>query len=189
MPGAGAVGAPGGGQAAAAAAAAQAQANQNSAAVAQILTKINSGDSAGAQKDLLALLDTDPKNGQAWKALGTIQEKKGELDDASVSYRQASYLLKDDADVTSASKRIEILRAQPYLDEGQKALSTKNIVGAKDAFTQATSVAPNDVDAHRKLLDVLKQIGNQKDIDDENATISKLLNPGADAKPKKADPF
>jgi tetratricopeptide (TPR) repeat protein len=189
MPGAGAAGAPGGGQAAAAAAAAQAQANQNSAAVAQILNKINSGDSAGAQKDLLALLDTDPKNGQAWKALGTIQEKKGELDDASVSYRQASYLLKDDADVSSASKRVEVLRAQPYLDEGQKALSTKNIVGAKDAFTQATSVAPNDVDAHRKLLDVLKQIGNQKDIDDENATISKLLNPGAGAKPKKADPF
>jgi tetratricopeptide (TPR) repeat protein len=193
MPGAGAgpvaAAAPGGGQAAAAAVAAQAQANQNAAAVAQIQSKINSGDSAAAQKDLLALLDTDPKNGQAWKALGTIQEKKGELDDASVSYRQASYLLKDDADVSAASKRLEGLRAQPYLDEGQKALSTKNLVGAKDAFTQATSVAPNDIDAHRKLLDVLKQIGNQKDIDEENATISRLLNPTANAKPKKADPF
>jgi len=187
-PGATTQGGPPGAAPTAAAVAEQAAANQSAAAIAQIQSKLNGGDSAGAQKDLLALLDTDPKNGQAWKALASIQEKKGELDDASVSYRQASYLLKDDADVKSASSRIEGLRAQPYMADGDKALSSKNLVGAKDAFTQATSVAPNDINAHRRLLDVLKQIGNQKDIDDENATINRLLNP-TEAKPKKADPF
>ena len=173
----------------AAAIAAQAAANQSATATAQIQSKLNSGDSTGAQKDLLALLDTDPRNGQAWKMLGTLQEKKGELDDASVSYRQASYLLKDDADVASSSMRIEVSRAQPYMQEGDKQLSAKNLVGAKDAFIQATSVGPDVVDAHRKLLDVLKQLGNAKDVESETNTLNRLLNPTAKAESKKANPF
>jgi tetratricopeptide (TPR) repeat protein len=150
----------------------------NSAMLSAIQNKMTSGDVDGAQKQLLALLDKDPKQGKAWYMLGTTQEKKGELDDASVAYRQASYLLKNDQESSNALRRVNTSRAITYLKEADKDIGDKNLQGAKDALRQAVSVAPEDLTAHRALLDVLKQLGDKRDIEQESNVIDKLTNPG-----------
>lgn len=128
-------------------------------------SKLASGDADGAIKFFETIVDKTPTDGHAWLMLGKAQEKKGDLDGASVSYRQANYSKEPGAqaalDVVNAS------RTQPAMKEYEKQLAAKNYVGAASSLRDAIDVAPNNADLHRKLADVLRQSGDTKEAEKE----------------------
>ena len=88
---------------------------KNMNAYADIESKLRTNDLEGAEKTASALVERDPHNGKGWLLLGRIAEKKGDLDSASVSYRQATYLKEGEA--KTALDQIDSSRVQPILKE------------------------------------------------------------------------
>ncbi|CAN5363521.1 hypothetical protein BH10CYA1_BH10CYA1_33770 [soil metagenome] len=128
-------------------------------------SKLASGDTDGAIKFFETIIDKTPTDGHAWLMLGKSQEKKGDLDGASVSYRQANY--SKEAGAQAALDGVNASRTQPAMKEYDKQLGAKNYVGAASALRDAIDVAPNNADLHRKLADVLKQSGDAKEAEKE----------------------
>lgn len=56
-------------------------------------------------------------------------------------------------------------------------LAATNMIAAKEDLKEALSVMPDDIGTHQKLLDVLKKLGDQKEIDSETNAINRLQNP------------
>jgi len=131
----------------------------------EIEKKMREGDYDGAQKQLMAIVEKNPKEGRAWLLLGNTHEKKGDLDQAEVAYRQASYLKEPDAD--SALRQINSSRIQPYMKQAEDAINEKNWVAAASSLREAASLAPNLPIVHRKLSEVLRQLGDNKEADRE----------------------
>ncbi|HEY9772301.1 MAG TPA: tetratricopeptide repeat protein [Planktothrix sp.] len=154
----------------------------NDAVLASAQSKINGNDLAGAEKDLNNELEKNAQDGKAWMMQGAVQEKKGSLEDASVAYRQATYFNVPGS--VQAMNRIDDLRAKPLLEQGDKLLASKDLAGARDAFRQAASVSPNSIDAHRRYLEILKQVGDPKEIEHETQTINNLQNPNKGGNPQ-----
>jgi tetratricopeptide (TPR) repeat protein len=127
--------------------------------------KIRAGDIDGAQKQLLALVENNHSDAHAWLLLGNTQEKKNELDEAAVSYRQASNLKDPAAD--EALRQINTSRVQPMLESADKSIKENNMVAAASSLREALSIAPDLSSVHRKLADVLKQLGDTKEADRE----------------------
>jgi tetratricopeptide (TPR) repeat protein len=136
--------------------------------------KIRSGKLDDAQKDLTALTDTNPGDARAWRLLGNTYEKKGDLDQAAVSYRQASMM--KDPEAESMLRQINTSRVQPLLKEADKAASEKNWVQAAATLRQAIGIAPNLPLVHRKLAEALKQLGDTKEADRELKKAQDLEN-------------
>lgn len=132
---------------------------------ADIEKKMLAGDVDSAQQQLLELVQKDSKDGRAWLLLGNIHEKKGDLDQAIVEYRQASLLKEKDAD--SALRQINTARVQPMMQEAEKAISEKNWVKASSSLREALSMGPELPFVHRKMAEVLKQLGDNKEADKE----------------------
>jgi tetratricopeptide (TPR) repeat protein len=158
----------------------------NAALLQVVQAKLNGGNLDSAKKDLMQLLERDPKDGKAWYLLGLVQERKNELDDASVDFRQGSYLLQNDVDCAASLKRVQAARSAPFINEAEKNLRENNLPAARESFNQAISVSPDDIGIHNKLLDVLKKLGDQKEIDRETRTLEKLTNPPPAPPPKAA---
>ena len=89
-----------------------------------------------------------------------MTKKKGDLDSASVSYRQAADLKETEA--KEALDQIDSSRVQPMLKEAELATKQGNPVMAAAALKDAVSLAPNLAIVHRKLSEVLKQLGDTK---------------------------
>lgn len=145
---------------------------QNQAVLNAAQAKLSSGDVDGAQKDLLALVDKDPKDPQAWFLLGSTHEKKGDLEEASVAYRQAAYL--NNKPAAEALQKVESERARPLIEEGEKAFSTNNLVAAADSFKEAVGRAPNVVSIRRRYVEVLKKFGDDKEAERQMKRIEEL---------------
>lgn len=128
-------------------------------------SKLASGDADGAIKFFEAIIDKTPTDGHAWLMLGKSQEKKGDLEGASVSYRQANYSKEPGAQ--AALDAVNSSRMQPAMKEYEKKLAAKDFVGAASSLRDAIDVAPNNADLHRKLSDVLKQSGDAKEAEKE----------------------
>ncbi len=127
---------------------------------AEIENKMRSNDLEGAEKIASQLVDKDPHNGKGWLMLGRIDEKKGDLDGASVAYRQAANLKEPEA--KDASTQIDISRVQPMIKEAELASAKGNWVMAAANLKDAVSLAPNLAIVHRKLAAALKQLGDNK---------------------------
>lgn len=127
---------------------------------AEIENKMRTNDLDGAEKLASALADKDPHDGKAWLMLGRIAEKKGDLDNASVAYRQAAALKEPEA--KDALSQIDSSRVQPMLKEAELAMEKGNLVMAAANLKDAATLAPNLAIVHRKLAAVLKQLGDAK---------------------------
>lgn len=126
-----------------------------------IESKIGGNDIDGAQNLALALVEKDPHDARGWFLLGRTHEKKNDLDQASVAYRQAAYLKYPEANV--ALSQVDISRVQPQLKEADEAIRKGNSVGAAASLKDAETLAPNLPIVHRRLAEVLKQLGDSKE--------------------------
>ena len=149
-----AAGAPGGAPPAAAAAAAA----KNSAAYAQIdsLTKAGQLDQAAQAAD--SILGATPADGQAWLLKGQVMEKKGDLDEAAVCFRQAAGLKVKEGD--DNLNRINNMRAKPLIEQADTAYAKGDFASAAALLKEASSMSPRDSALHRKLSEVLKKAGD-----------------------------
>ncbi len=130
-------------------------------------SKLAANDTEGAIKFFEGIIDKTPTDGHAWLLLGLSQQKKGDLDSASVSFRQASYSKEPGAQ--AALDQVNRSRTEPAMKEYEKQLAAKNYVGAASALRDALDVAPNIADLRRKLADVLKLQGDAKEAEKEIA--------------------
>ncbi|HEY9871096.1 MAG TPA: tetratricopeptide repeat protein, partial [Candidatus Obscuribacterales bacterium] len=135
------------------------------AVFAEIEKKVRDGQVDEAQKQLLQMVEKDAKLARAWYLLGVTHEKKGDLDQAGVAYRQASYL--KDPDAEAALRQINTSRVQPMLEEGDRAAKENNWVKAASSYREAVSIAPNLPLVHKKLAEALRQLGDAKEADRE----------------------
>jgi tetratricopeptide (TPR) repeat protein len=119
------------------------------------------GHTDEACKELMSYVQTHPQEAHAWLLLGNACEKKGDLDEASVAYRQAKNLKDPAAD--ESLRQIDASRVQPLLKEADKYMADRNWVGASASLHDALTVAPNMPIVHRKLSEVLKQLGDDKE--------------------------
>lgn len=140
---------------------------KNLLAFAEIEKKIRGGDIPGAQQQLNDICQKNPKEAHAWLLLGNTHEKANppDLDQAAVCYRQAALLKDPDAD--SALRQVNTSRVQPAISEAEKAIEEKNYVKAASSLREAASIGPNLAFVHRKLADVLRQLGDTKEADRE----------------------
>lgn len=128
---------------------------------ATIESKLRSNDIDGAQTLALALVDKDPHDAKGWLLLGRTHEKKNDLDQASVAYRQAAYL--KDPDAQYALAQVNSSRVAPILKEADEAAKKANWVSAAASLKDAVTIAPNLAIVHRKLSEALKQLGDTKE--------------------------
>jgi tetratricopeptide (TPR) repeat protein len=140
--------------------------------LAQAQGKFRSGDLDGGLKDCQEILEKNMHNGEAWLLQGRIQEKKGLLDDASASYRQAAYLKVDGAD--DASRQVDSSRIAAPLSEAEKQIASADYVGASATLKEIVSLAPNLPMPHRKLADILEKLGDTKEAERERRKASDL---------------
>src|SRR4029453_10282027 len=133
--------------------------------LAKIQNKMSGGDMDNGQTALLATVEKNPKIGKAWYLLGVTHERKNDLNQAVVAYRQAAYLNEPEAD--PALRQINTLRVQPMLDEGDKAAKEGNWVKAASSSREAASIAANLAIVHRKLSEALRNLGDNKEADRE----------------------
>ncbi|HNG76918.1 MAG TPA: hypothetical protein PLY72_20775, partial [Candidatus Obscuribacter sp.] len=96
-------------------------------------------------------------------------EKKGNVDDASVSYRQAAGFKVPGAE--EALLRLEGMRVKPLMDEADKYLGEKKQVEAAEILREAARLAPKLPAVHRKLADLLRQMGETKEADKEDQKV------------------
>ncbi|MBX9849651.1 MAG: hypothetical protein K2X64_10180, partial [Rhodocyclaceae bacterium] len=140
-----------------------------------INNKIAAGDVAGAEKDLTALVDKQPDDGKAWLMLGGIQEQKGEMAQAKVSYRQAQAFNADGAN--DALRQIDSSRVKPLVDKASEQISGGDMVKAAATLKQAIQMAPELPELHRKLQTVLDKLGDKEASERERKKADELEKP------------
>jgi tetratricopeptide (TPR) repeat protein len=135
-------------------------------------SKFRAGDLDGALKDCQDMVDKNTSNGEAWLLQGHVQERKGMLDDASASYRQAAYLKVAGAD--DASRQIDSSRVAKPLAEAEKQIAAGDFVSASATLKEVVSLAPNLPGPHRRLADVLEKLGDAKEAERERKKAAEL---------------
>jgi tetratricopeptide (TPR) repeat protein len=151
-------------------------------AYAPIEKKLNAGDVDGAQKDLLAIVDKTPKDGRAWLLLGNTYEKKSDLDQAIVAYRQASLLQEPGA--SDALDGIATSRIAPLLQDVDKNMQANNMVQAAASLREAISIAPEKAMLYYKLADVLEKMGDKTEAEKMRKKGKKVESKDADSSKK-----
>jgi tetratricopeptide (TPR) repeat protein len=139
---------------------------KNLADYTNIESKLRTNDIDGAQNLALALVEKDPHEAKGWLLLGRTHEKKGDLDQASVAYRQAAYL--KDPEAKSALAQIDSSRVQPMFKEADEAAKKGDWVKASASLKDAVTIAPNLPIVHRKLSEALRQLGDSKEAQRES---------------------
>lgn len=134
--------------------------------------KIRSNDTDGALKDLMEATDKNPSDGRAWLLLGRTYEKKGDLDQASATYRQAFNL--KDPEAKDALRQVDTSRIQKLKEEAEKQEAAGNFVAAASSWKDATTIAPSLVLPHKKLAEMLIKMGDQKEADKELKKVKDL---------------
>jgi len=123
--------------------------------------KMASGDSDGAKKDLDDLITKEPKDGEAWLRMGRVNEKKGDLDEASASYRMAFNLGVKEA--KDAMNQVDLSRIQKIKQEAEKAESENNYVLAASSWKEACTIAPHLPLPFKSLAVCLQKLGDNKE--------------------------
>jgi tetratricopeptide (TPR) repeat protein len=131
------------------------------AKLAEIQAKMRANDLEGALKDANDITIADASCGEAWNDIATIQQKKGNLDEASSGFRQAKLLKFPGAG--EAGKQLDIMRVQPQLEEADKQIAANNYVSAAGTLRESIGLAPTLAILHRKLADCLEKLGDAKE--------------------------
>jgi tetratricopeptide (TPR) repeat protein len=134
---------------------------QELAAVSAAENKFRSGDLDGALKDATDMTIANTGNARAWGLVGAIMQKKGNLDEASVAYRQAALLKLPGA--AEACRQLDSIRVHSQLEEADKYYLAGDFVHAAASLREALSIAPNLPILHRKLADCLEKLGDTKE--------------------------
>jgi tetratricopeptide (TPR) repeat protein len=139
--------------------------SKNVSDYAAIESKMRTNDIDGAQNLTLALVEKDPHDAKGWLLLGRTHEKKGDLDQASVAYRQAAYL--KDPEAKTALAQVDSSRVAPMFKEADDAIAKDNWVAAAASLKDAMTLAPNLAIVHRRLSEALKHLGDTKEAERE----------------------
>ena len=129
------------------------------------LVKMESGDSAGAEKEFRRAADLDPKSARPHHSLAALYDKTGKSDQAVQELKRALEL--DPKDWVS------------YMELGLNAYQAANYKGAAENWERALQLEPNNVPALRNLGAVYHALGRD---DDAAATLQRALEikPSAD---------
>jgi Tfp pilus assembly protein PilF len=111
------------------------------------------------------VLDKDPADGHAYALRGSVHQKKGELAEAAGDFRMAASFNEPEAE--SALRQVSLLRVQPNMQKAEQFSKEGNFVKAAEELRDALNIAPNLSILHRKLADVLKQLGDPKEAEKE----------------------
>jgi tetratricopeptide (TPR) repeat protein len=149
------------GTAAGAAGAGATMSPQELAAISAAENKFRSGDLDGALKDATDMTIANTGNARAWGLVGAIMQKKGNLDEASVAYRQAALLKLPGA--AEACRQLDSIRVHPQLEEADKQYGLGDFVHSAASLREALSIAPNLPILHRKLADCLEKLQDSKE--------------------------
>jgi len=140
--------------------AAPAEPPRDTAAYAEIESKMNSNALDEAEKKSSDVVQKNPKDGHGWLLLGQVDIKKKDLDSASVALRMAMSLKEPGA--KELLSQVENDRVKPALDQADKFLregkNAEALSGAKDAVM----LAPGLPSTHRKLAEVMRKLGDTK---------------------------
>jgi tetratricopeptide (TPR) repeat protein len=142
------------------------------AKLAEIQAKIRANDLEGALKDANDITMADTSCGEAWNDIALIQQKKGNLDEASSSFRQAKLLKFPGA--ADAGKQLDIMRVQPQIEEADKQIAANNNVSAAGTLREAIGLAPTLSILHKKLGDCLEKLGDSKEATRERKKAAEL---------------
>lgn len=123
--------------------------------------KMASGDSDGAKKELDTLIEKDPKDGEAWLRMGRVNEKKGNLDEASASYRMSFNLGNKEA--KDAMNQVDLSRIQAIKQEAEKAEAAGNWIVAASSWKEACTLAPHLPLPFKSLAVCLQKLGDNKE--------------------------
>src|SRR5208283_2891956 len=121
---------------------------KSTAAYANIDSLIKTSQLDPAAKACDDVLNATPADGQAWYLKGLVMEKKADLDEASVCFRQASGLKIKEAD--DALKRINDLRITPLLPQADAFITKGDFAGAAEIMREVTSLSSHDAALWRK---------------------------------------
>jgi tetratricopeptide (TPR) repeat protein len=143
---------------------------KDTAAYAEIESKLNANALDDAEKKASEIVEKNPKDGHGWFLMGNVKEKKKDLDSASVAYRMASSL--KDPGAKEALARVDMARVKPSLDQADQLMGQNKTAEALSAAKDAVMLAPSIPIVHRKLAEVLRKLGDAK---------------GAQAEEQKAD--
>lgn len=138
---------------------------------------ISAGDADGALQMLEEIITKDPTDGHAWALKGGIHQKKGDLAEAGSAYRQAASFNEPEAE--SALRQVNLLRVQPNMQKAEQFVKESNFVKAAEEIREALNIAPNLPILHRKLADILKQLGDPKEAEKELQKAAELEKPPA----------
>lgn len=82
--------------------------------------KILAGELDAAQKQVTRIIEVNPKDGRAWLLWGKVYEKRGDLDQAAVAYRQAGLLKDPDAaDTLDNLMTSKVLPTREQAEQGE----------------------------------------------------------------------
>ncbi len=137
-----------------------------------IKNKIASGDNAGAQTELTAILDKFPEEGQAYLLLGGIKEQTGDMAGAAVDYRMGrSFKAPGAAD---ALRQLDSSRVNGQLNGAKESIQKGDLVSGASALKQVVRMAPDLPVPHRLLADVLEKLGDKKEAERERKKADEL---------------
>jgi serine/threonine-protein kinase len=111
--------------------------------------KMESGDTAGAEKELRQAADLDPKNDRQHALLGSIYDKMGKPEDAQKELKRALELNKNDWEV--------------YMELGLNGFKTGDYKQAAANWEEALRLEPDNVPALRNLGAVYHVLGRDDD--------------------------
>ncbi len=138
----------------------------------EVESLLSSGKLDEADKEIESLLAANAADGKAWMFKGTLLEKKGNIDDASVSYRQAAGFKISGAE--EALIRLEESRVKPLVQDADKYLAEKKQVEAAEILREAARLAPKLPSVHKKLAELLRSMGETKEAEKEEQKVKDM---------------
>jgi tetratricopeptide (TPR) repeat protein len=139
---------------------------KDTAAYAEIESKMNSNALDDAEKKASEIVEKNPKDSHGWLLLGEVREKKKDLDSASVAYRMANSLKEPGA--KDKLNQVENNRVQPSMDQADQFMRDNKLSEALSAARDAVTLAPSLPSVHRKLAEVMRKMGDTKGAESES---------------------
>jgi tetratricopeptide (TPR) repeat protein len=145
---------------------------KDTAAYAEIESKINANALDDAEKKASEVVEKNPKDSHGWSLLGDVRKKKKDLDSASVAYRMAMSLKEPGG--REKLNEVENDRVKPQMDQADQYLRENKLAEALSAARDAVTLAPGLPSVHRKLAEVMRKMGDSKGAEAEENKASTL---------------
>jgi tetratricopeptide (TPR) repeat protein len=127
-------------------------------------------------KEALALvtemIGRTPTDGHAWLLKGNIHLQLKELDDAAVAFRQAAAF--KEAEAEDALRMVNTTRTAQNVQRADQYIAEKDWVKAQSELQEAITKAPNLPALHRKMADVMDNLGDKESAQKERSKADQL---------------